>query len=131
MSNSVTHFEIMSKNGKTLTQFYNKLFGWEFEWTKEIEYGMTPGRDKGIGGGIGTKKRGGKWGVTVYVDVDDVDAYIKKAMKMRAKLIVPKTIIPGMVEYAVFQDPQGNVMGLAKSLTPPETTKPAQQTPAM
>jgi hypothetical protein len=125
MPNGVTHFEIMSKDGKKLTQFYSKLFGWEIQWSKEIKYGIVKAQDKGIGGGIGTKEKKGKWGVTFYVDVDDVDAYLAKAKKMRAKVIVPKTTIPGMVEFAVFKDPQGNIIGLAKNLAPP------QQTPAM
>jgi hypothetical protein len=122
MPNAVTHFEIMSKDGKKLSQFYAKLFGWETEWVKEIRYGMVKAQDKGIGGGIGTKQRGGKWGVTFYVEVEDIEAYLSKAKKMRAKTILPKTVIPGMVEYALFKDPQGNIVGVVKSLAP---TQPA------
>ena len=121
MPNAVTHFEIMSKNGKTLSKFYEKMFGWKTEWIKEIDYGIIAPEGRGIGGGIGTKTKGLKWGVTVYVEVDDVDAYMKKAKKLRAKQVLAKTVVPGMVEYAVFQDPQGNVVGVVKNLAPPPT----------
>ncbi|MEK7217098.1 MAG: VOC family protein, partial [Chloroflexota bacterium] len=52
--------------------------------------------------------------VTVYVQVDDLDAYLKKAESLGGKTLMPPTEIPGVVTMAMFADPEGNVIGMIK-----------------
>ena len=53
--------------------------------------------------------------VMVYVSVDDIQASLDKAASLGAQTLVPPTEIPdGRGSIAVFQDPQGNVIGLHK-----------------
>ena len=52
--------------------------------------------------------------VTFYVSVDDLQAYLDKAESIGGKTVTPPTEIPGVVTYAFFADPDGNVIGLVK-----------------
>jgi uncharacterized protein len=115
----VTHFEILGPNGKQLQEFYGGLFNWQIDASNPMNYGIVPPTENGIGGGI-TDSQDGKPQVTVYVEVDDAQAYLDKAVSMGGKVIMERTVLPGMVTFAQFQDPAGNIVGLAESGVPPE-----------
>lgn len=51
--------------------------------------------------------------VTVYVQVDDVQAYLDKAQKLGGKQLVPPVEIPTGT-FAWFADLEGNTIGLWK-----------------
>ena len=53
--------------------------------------------------------------VNIYVEVDDPDAYLRKAEQMGGKTVMPTTEIPNMVTFAMFSDPDGNIVGLVKA----------------
>ena len=71
----------------------------------------------GIDGGI-TGTDGDPNMVTFYVQVDDIDASLQKAVDLGATVIVPVTTIPKSVTFALFADPQGNCIGIVASQTP-------------
>ena len=52
--------------------------------------------------------------MTVYVQVDDLESYLKKAESLGGKTVMPVTEIPGVVTLAMFSDPEGNVIGMVK-----------------
>ncbi len=51
--------------------------------------------------------------------VDDLQAYLDSVETLGGKIVQGITTIPGMVTMALFADPEGNVIGLAHSETPP------------
>ncbi|MBZ0263914.1 VOC family protein [bacterium] len=112
MGNPVVHFEIAWKDQKGAIDFYSKLFDWKITFMEEMEYG---GIDTGTapGGGIMGAKDFPPY-VTFYVEVDDVDDYLKKAEGMGSKVIMPKMAIPETGDVAAFQDPEGVMIGLYK-----------------
>lgn len=119
MPNPVTHFEIIAKDGKKLQDFYGKLFGWHVDANNPMQYGMvdthTPG--KGIGGGIGAGDPSHPMNrVTVYAEVDDITATLKKAESLGGKTIMPKTEVPGGPTIGMFTDPEGNIFGLSNGM---------------
>jgi predicted enzyme related to lactoylglutathione lyase len=114
----VTHFEIEGKDGKKLQSFYAGLFNWSVDASNPMEYGMVAGEDNGIGGGI-SASQDGKPHLTVYVEVDKIQPYLDKAVSMGGKVIMERTVLPGMVTLAQFQDPEGNVVGLTETEMPP------------
>ena len=114
MSNRVVHFEIIGKDGKKLQDFYAGLFGWKIDANNPMSYGMVDANETGLGGGIASGQ-GGDGHVTVYVEVDDLQAYLKKAEGLGGKTIMPPTAVPGGPEIAMFADPEGHVIGLAKA----------------
>jgi predicted enzyme related to lactoylglutathione lyase len=48
------------------------------------------------------------------VNVDDVQAKLDEAEKLGAKTMVPPMQVPEGPEIALFTDPDGNLIGLAK-----------------
>ncbi len=117
----VVHFEIMGKDARKLQSFYGKLFGWEIQNIEAMNYGLVQAIANGtevgkgsIGGGIGQTEGGAPGYVTVYMQVDDTDAYLKKAESLGGRTIMPTTEIPNMVTFALFKDPEGNIVGLVK-----------------
>jgi uncharacterized protein len=116
MANPVTHFEIHGKDGKKAQAFYASLFGWEIDANNPMNYGIvSPPDGKGIGGGIAQAQDQPM--VTVYVEVDDLDAILKSAESLGAKTVLPPSDVPGGPRLALFADPDGNLIGLAQAGT--------------
>jgi predicted enzyme related to lactoylglutathione lyase len=110
----VVHFEIHATDRKELKGFYQDLFGWKIKDNNPLGYGIvdTDADKKGIGGGL--YEQDSAPAVVIYVEVDDPEEYLDRVEDMGGDVIVPVTSIPGMVTYAVFEDPQGNKIGLVK-----------------
>ena len=115
MPNPVVHFEIMAKDGARAETFYSELFGWKIDSNNPMNYGIVDNAGEGINGGVGSTPDGQAF-VTFYVQVDDLQAYLDKAVKLDGKVLVPVTEIPNMVTLAQFEDPDGNRIGLVKEM---------------
>jgi len=112
MGAPVIRFEIMGGKGNQLEKFYAELFGWKIDSNNPMKYGMVDtGAQGGIGGGVGPSQDGGKR-VSVYVQVEDLDAALAKVEKLGGKTILPPSQVPGGPKLALFADPAGNVTGL-------------------
>ena len=115
MPNPVTHFEIVGQDGKALQDFYANLFGWKVDASNPMNYGMVEAQDgKGATGGISTGQ-GTESYVTVYVEVDDPQTYLDKAVSMGGQVTMPVTEITEFVILAQFRDPAGNLIGITKA----------------
>lgn len=112
MGAPIVHFEIMGGQGKQMEDFYRELFGWKVDSNNPMNYGMVEtGGQGGINGGVGTNEDGGKR-VTVYAQVDDLQATLDKAEKLGGKTVLPPTEVPDGPKLAMFADPAGNVTGI-------------------
>lgn len=115
MPHPVTWFEITGNDSNKLLSFYKSVFDWKVESAPMPDgssYHMVAGEEGGIGGGISQGPGGGH--VTVYVEVDDPDAYLKKVEAAGGRTLVPTTDVPDMVTFALFADPEGHMIGLVK-----------------
>jgi predicted enzyme related to lactoylglutathione lyase len=116
MAHPVVHFEIGASDTSKAHKFYGDLFDWNIQVHDEMQYGLVNAEGKGsIGGGIGSAPPDGKPYVTFYVQVDDLQACLDKAVKLGGKQVLPPTPIPGMGSFAWFSDPDGNMIGLYKN----------------
>ena len=108
MTHPVVHFEVSGKDLGKLQSFYGELFGWKTQ--------KVPGEKEGdgIGGGIGQAPEGNGH-VTFYVGTDDPQATLDKAEQLGGRTILPVTELPE-VTIALFADPEGHVIGLAKGM---------------
>lgn len=132
MGQPVVHFEIASLRPGEATEFYSKLLGWKIDANNPMQYGMiNPADGAGINGGIYQSEEGRSF-TLIYAAVKDVDAVLKRAVALGGTIVKPVEVIPGMVTYALFADPSGNVMGLVKDEMPQaeKKSKPAAKASA-
>lgn len=115
MAAPVVHFEILGKSGPALQRFYRELFDWKISSDNPVNYGLVEKAEGGIGGGVAEAQEGQPQHVTVYVAVPDTDEYLERVARLGGKTVMPTTVIPDMVTFALFADPDGNVVGLVKS----------------
>ena len=114
MPNPVVHFEIIGTDGAALRDFYAKTFGWQIQAPPEMDYGLVENNGEGINGGVGGADTAS---AMFYIQVDDPQAHLDKIAQAGGK--TETTTIPGMVTFAHFAAPQGNVIGLVSAETPP------------
>ena len=116
MGNPVVHFEIAANDGKKMQEFYAKLFDWKVDANNPMNYGMVETQgNSGINGGIFTRSKSWQPPITFYVHVDDLQKYLDRAIQLGGRQILPPTLIaPEIGSCAMFEDPDGNVIGLFK-----------------
>ena len=125
MGAPIVHFEINGTDFKRSEDFYRNLFGWQIQDVPAINYGMVDtGVKMGINGGIGQLDPGEMPFVTFYVQVEDLQLYLDKAVSLGASVIIPVTVIPDMITFAMFSDPDGCRVGLVKGPQTPSKEKP-------
>jgi predicted enzyme related to lactoylglutathione lyase len=110
MAHPVVHFEIGCKDSAKTQAFYAKLFDWKVQ-----QAGPAAMIDAGAGitGHITELGHEPYHYTTFYVEVEDVQAYLEKAVSLGGKMLVPAMDIPTGT-FAWMADPEGNTIGLWK-----------------
>lgn len=115
---SIVHVEIPTQNPEATNAFYSNLFGWKHEYYSNINYHRFY-TDEGPGGGyvdLGSEfaKEAEHKGQQVRISVltDDIEASLAKAEALGARTVKSRTEIPDMGAFAIFSDPEGNLVGL-------------------
>jgi len=116
MGAPVVHFEIGCRNNAKTVKFYGDLFGWNIEQQGPAAMIDTKAGGAGIGGHITSLGHEPHNYLTFYAQVDNLQAYLKKAEGLGGKTVVPPVEVPGMGHFAWFSDLDGNVVGLWKPL---------------
>ena len=110
MTHGIVHWEIGVKDLDSSSRFYEQLFGWKTS-RMDDNYRMVDTGD-GLGGGLMKLRDGMPPYVTVYVASEDIPAMLAEVPKLGGKLLVPPQEIPGVGTFAMFQDPDGNPVGI-------------------
>jgi predicted enzyme related to lactoylglutathione lyase len=110
---AIVHWEIQSQMPERLHDFYGETFGWKVDANNPMKYGMvsSKGRD-GIDGGIGGSEHPGSR-VVVYASVKSIPDTLARIEGAGGRTLMPRTDL-GMVVMALYQDPEGNTMGLVE-----------------
>jgi predicted enzyme related to lactoylglutathione lyase len=114
MANPVVHFEIGCRDSEKTQKFFSDLFGWSIEPAGPAAM-ISAGSEDGITGHISALGHEPHNYITVYVEVDDIQAHLTRAESLGGKTVIPPTEVPGMGHFAWFADPDGNTVGLWKS----------------
>ncbi|HEV3200561.1 MAG TPA: VOC family protein [Bryobacteraceae bacterium] len=116
MGRPVVHFEIGCRDQARTGDFYSKLFGWQIT-TAGPASNIQTGSSEGIPGHITSLGHEPEHYTTFYVDVEDVQAALDKAVDLGGKKLVGPIKIPTGT-FAWFSDPDGNMIGLLKPARP-------------
>jgi predicted enzyme related to lactoylglutathione lyase len=116
MSHPIVHWEIGGHDAAALREFYAKAFGWTMTAGGPNYTLVQPAG--GLGGGIMQVPEGTAAYVTVYVQVDDLDAKLTEIGQLGGKVVVAPTEIDENMSFALFADPEGAVVGLLRTTSP-------------
>ena len=124
MGNAVVHFEIGGPDDAPLVAFYSGLFGWNLQPFAGGGYTLIDTNSGGgINGGIGKSQTGEPWS-TFYVEAEDLQAVLDKAESLGGKTVMPVTDFGGAVTIAMFNDPDGLLVGIVKAADPAQGEAP-------
>ena len=118
MGNPVVHWEMMSSDPAKIGEFYAKVFDWNVKHMPELKYRIVEtGGEGGINGGITKPEHPEPWPgkLTMYINVEDLDAYRKRVVDAGGKIMIEEMEVPGMGSFSLFTDPDGRMMGLWKT----------------
>jgi predicted enzyme related to lactoylglutathione lyase len=121
MGRPVVHFEISGTEPGVLREYYAGLFDWQFNppgnaTTERVSAdgnyhfveADSAGLNGGVGGGDGYPRR-----VLFYVGVPDVEEALTRAEELGGKRLLGPEPARGDFTVGQFQDPEGNVVGVA------------------
>src|SRR5215467_14005793 len=124
MGNAVVHFEIGGPDDKPLVDFYGQLFGWNLQSIPGGGYTLIDTQGGGgINGGIGKSQSGEPWS-TFYVEAEDLQAVLDKANSLGGTTVIPVPNFGEAVTVAMFNDPDGLLVGLVKAADPSAGEQP-------
>jgi predicted enzyme related to lactoylglutathione lyase len=98
----IVHFELMGPDATVLAGFYRTMFGWTTEAAPDSTTLMVSDDDAGVGGAIGQGDEHMPAYQALYVQVDSVDEHLSRAEAAGGEVVVPRTVIPGMISLACF-----------------------------
>ncbi|MFL0409972.1 VOC family protein [Microbacterium paludicola] len=108
----VTHLEIPVNDLESAKDFYADLFGWEISAPPGFEeYPMWQNPNK-ISGGALTPREDGFTQPRSIVEVDSIDDTLAKVTANGGKVLKEREAISETSWWALFEDPDGNVLGL-------------------
>lgn len=115
MGNAVVHFEFGAADDGPLVTFYGELFGWDLRAFAGGGYTMIDTRGgSGVNGGIGRSQTGEPWSA-FYVETDDPQASLDRANSLGATTVMPVTEVGDGLAIAMFNDPDGLLVGLMRA----------------
>jgi len=107
--------ELVTPNVAAAKKFYAGMLGWKTQpFGKGVDYTLFKRSKDMVGGLMKCPKPGMPAQWVPYVNVDDVDATAKKAIKLKGKVMMAPYDIPDVGRVAVLLDPQGAVIGIFK-----------------
>jgi predicted enzyme related to lactoylglutathione lyase len=109
MSHPIVYFEVAGPDGARLREFYSGVFGWEIDDSTTIAARSTGGLRGGIRQDPADK--------VFYVGVEDIHAALAKIEAAGGTIVLPRTVVPRVVTFALFKDPAGNLLGVAEKGT--------------
>ncbi len=113
----ITHIDIPVTDMERAKHFYSTLFGWQIAAPPGFEdYPMWQAPNQISGGGLAPRGDGFTQPRS-YVEVDSIDETMALAQANGAREVMAKSPISETSWWAVFEDPDGNVVGLYEGIT--------------
>ena len=110
MNNHIEHFEIAARDPEKAKAFYENVFGWRIDDGDHVM--EISGETAGLSGHILKWTHEQPTYVSFYINVENVQAHLDKAVANGATVIVPVTPIPAGGVFGVFLDPEGHPIGV-------------------
>jgi predicted enzyme related to lactoylglutathione lyase len=102
----IVYFEIAGPEGAKLRDFYAQVFEWAVDSASSIPAASTGGLRGGLRQDPADK--------IFSVGVPGIGAALAALEAAGGVVVLPRTVVPGVVAFALFLDPAGNPLGLAE-----------------
>lgn len=113
----ITHTEIPVVDHAAAQAFYSRLFGWHIEAPPGFEdYPMWKAPND-ISGGALARRGDGFTQPRSVVEVDSIDETLAKVTESGGRVVQGREAISDTSWWALFEDPDGNVLGLYEGTT--------------
>jgi predicted enzyme related to lactoylglutathione lyase len=99
----IVFFDIAGPDAAALKSFYSANFGWSINGANAIK---TPALE-------GTLRQDPPEKI-IYIGVADINASLKAIVASGGSVVIPRSVVPNVVIFALFKDPAGNRMGLVE-----------------
>lgn len=108
----VVHWEIEARDAEAMKAFYAAMFSWDIGegFIMDIPAGLG-GPEPGPAGHIRASDRSG---VTLYVQVRDLQESLDRAVSLGGAVTLERMDIPGGASLAGITDPEGNPVTLVQ-----------------
>src|SRR5262249_43047448 len=117
-TNPIVHVEIPARDLEAASQFYAQVFDWWLD-SSMPEYPVFQAEGGPGGAFVAVRDEASEHGlkfapgeVLIYLGTDDIDAALVRVEAHGGKTLLPRTEIPSIGYWALFQDPTGNRIGL-------------------
>lgn len=112
--------ELMSTDPDAAARFYGRIIGWKTQsWPQDPSYRTWMVGETPVGGLMALPDEARNMGAppfwATYLGVANVDATVKQATGLGARVLVPGQDIPGAGRFAMLADPQGAAFGVYSS----------------
>jgi len=119
--NSIVHVEFHSTAPEKTKAFLSDVFGWKFQDMPEMNYSMFD-PPSAPGGGL-QKAENLPAGVLDYILSENIERTLGKIRASGGTVLMPKTEIPGMGWFAVFNDPTGIALAVYEAQPRPRAAR--------
>ena len=110
----IIHFEISADDPKRASAFYESVFDWRInKWEGPVDYWLvsTDDRDQtSINGAIRQRMRNETTVNTV--EVPSIDEFTQRVVSAGGRIVVAKSVVPGVGYHAYCADTEGNLFGI-------------------
>jgi predicted enzyme related to lactoylglutathione lyase len=110
----IIHFEISADDPERAATFYKSVFDWHVDkWEGPVDYWLISADDRdesSINGAI--RQRMSDETTVNTIDVPSVDEFTQKVVGVGGRVVVPKSVIPGVGYHAYCTDTEGNIFGI-------------------
>ena len=108
MQAPIVFFDIAGPDLASQAAFYKAIFGWEIAADGRMTVPTaSPLRVEPPSTGPIAER-------VIYVGVPDINATLAKITAGGGSVVIPRTVVPGVVILALFKDPAGNRMGIVE-----------------
>lgn len=106
-------WDFSTKQPEEAKKFFASMLGWTYEDSDHPDYKIVKEGDKPVGGimamnGSGWEAVQPHW--MPYVNTDNIEASVTKAIQLGAKICVPVTQIPNKGLFAIVEIPGGGAL---------------------
>ncbi len=129
----IQHVEWRTRDRDRLKSFYGSVFDWSFKDEMGGSYTMVDFGAKDMAGGLFPipPEQQMPTGICNYVTVEDLAPYEDKIRASGGNIMMSGQEVPGAGWFSLFSDPDGNFLGLWKSVpkpkAPPRKKRPARK----